>query len=585
MNLSKFMAPEESIVIIPTNEEEEGEEAEVVQMAESDWTGPYEGKRGGTYWVHKQSKTVEYSKQNPGTSSKGDISSGDGESDFDPKDLPTAEALIDSESGLLSKEGAGQVKSTFRNMLTSTTPEETEQHKQGFLGWLGTQAKSVVSNVVKGLINIASRIANSPEVQALGKLAKGVLIHLGGIAAALGLVAASTYIPGLLPTTMPILAKIGLAIPIGLGVAHGVKGIINKTTQKAGAVLAQHAEEGEGKWITIGAKEDEDGKKKGGSHVFVKDGKIEKGASSLVGHSPSSIPKKSKDSNKSSSITIDKPKEESKIPSEIQNPSGEKKMEPIETRFEHRDPDGYTVKIDEYGHLKVGKNNQNKSYSLLEPKELTSATRKKLQNAGANPDDFMEINGEPIRKTAVPTIQKAVQAHRKLKDLSRDEESGSYGVVSAPTMTFQYENNGSLSSDSIEVPLREDSPQIFKRRFLQQWHGSNRDPQEAYAKMQELVRLQLEKLPDNPFVQSNAWVVGIHPIPDHVRSQIEKKKEARQKSEDYLNSKKKEAKDTGKPVVVDVMTKDTEKEEGLAIYHRMVNPDGSFETKFIGYGY
>src|SRR5438552_19046997 len=46
---------------------------------------------------------------------------------------------------------------------------------------------------------------------------------------------------------------------------------------------------GDGRWITIGGRAGQDGKRHGGSPVFVRNGRIEKGHPSLVGKSISNI--------------------------------------------------------------------------------------------------------------------------------------------------------------------------------------------------------------------------------------------------------------------------------------------------------
>lgn len=53
--------------------------------------------------------------------------------------------------------------------------------------------------------------------------------------------------------------------------------------QRQGEVGRYGKDEGNGRWITIGAEEGEDGKKHGGSPVYIENGRITKGAPSLVG--------------------------------------------------------------------------------------------------------------------------------------------------------------------------------------------------------------------------------------------------------------------------------------------------------------
>jgi hypothetical protein len=90
--------------------------------------------------------------------------------------------------------------------------------------------------------------------------------------------------------------------------------------------------------------------------------------------------------------------------------------------------------------------------------------------------------------------------------------------VAAPDLTFQYSAEGQLdtSFNGTRTPLCEDAPAIYRDRFIRFWSGTrqgdglpNRDGEACWERLRDLVAKAREKLPDNPCLAEDAWLVGL----------------------------------------------------------------------------
>lgn len=257
-----------------------------------------------------------------------------------------------------------------------------------------------------------------------------------------------------------------------------------------------------------------------------------------------------------------------------------------ETTYEAGD---YRVSVHpERGSIELSSQRGKQGASLTLPKPVSGKLEQTIRSAGLDPKAFVEVGGVAVRKEAAEVIEKAYHARKRLKDMERAEEEGSYGSTFAPEVTFQYSPEGQESpGEGMKMPLREDSPAIYRRRMMQQWHGS-KHADKVWIRLQELVQAKLEKLPDNKFVQQEAWLAGLAPMPEDVKQSIETQRTKRQSRKDWVDGQFAAAKKTGKPVVLSVdmgeQPDNDPDEKGGPIRTTYAMPDGTKKTETT-YGY
>jgi hypothetical protein len=79
-----------------------------------------------------------------------------------------------------------------------------------------------------------------------------------------------------------------------------------------------------------------------------------------------------------------------------------------------------------------------------------------------------------------------------------------------PNLTCQYSAMGELDTSAPcgSTPFTPDARAEFKRSFFERWSRVG-DPEPLWERLRFLLQEQLDRLPDNPFVQRDAWTVGI----------------------------------------------------------------------------
>lgn len=100
-------------------------------------------------------------------------------------------------------------------------------------------------------------------------------------------------------------------------------------------------------------------------------------------------------------------------------------------------------------------------------------------------------------------------------------------TIYVPTITYQYSNEGHLDNGAptpfVFTPDVRERFQIWFSRQYPEYPG-------AYERLQTLLREQLDELPDNPIVQSEAWVAG---VTDEQNSHVRGWYEAYESEQDY----------------------------------------------------
>jgi hypothetical protein len=91
--------------------------------------------------------------------------------------------------------------------------------------------------------------------------------------------------------------------------------------------------------------------------------------------------------------------------------------------------------------------------------------------------------------------------------------------IYGPQITYQYCDEGELDCSTgggctIEIPTAsitcaEDIRGGWQTDFFRRWANSNRGAERVFARLQERMRSQLQRLPDNPFVQRAAYLAGV----------------------------------------------------------------------------
>lgn len=91
--------------------------------------------------------------------------------------------------------------------------------------------------------------------------------------------------------------------------------------------------------------------------------------------------------------------------------------------------------------------------------------------------------------------------------------------IYGPGITYQYSNEGEIDSsmggghspevDPFEIYRADDIRRLWQESFLNQWGDSTRGNINVLKRLKELMTKQLERLPDNPFVQREAFLVGV----------------------------------------------------------------------------
>jgi hypothetical protein len=131
-------------------------------------------------------------------------------------------------------------------------------------------------------------------------------------------------------------------------------------------------------------------------------------------------------------------------------------------------------------------------------------------------------------------------------------------TIYGPGITYQYNNAGEINQqscgghspelDPFRIYRVDDIRSQWQASFLGQWSDSKRGASNVLGRLQELIKGQLERLPDNPFVMCDAFLVGVSDVPgdrvvgwvklaDSIRAEVQKEQE----NETELNLKKIEA--------------------------------------------
>lgn len=191
-----------------------------------------------------------------------------------------------------------------------------------------------------------------------------------------------------------------------------------------------------------------------------------------------------------------------------------------------------------------------------------------------------------------------VQAGVDDDELEMDFAEFMVGMVSAPDLTFQYSPLGELNTSSFytHTPLCEDAPTVYRARFIKHWTVLPEEPGDreyngevCWERLRELVGQSLQRLPDNPFVLEDAWLVSlVDEVParfrsmlDRLHGRIEKRREVKGKDADAETL----ARTTGEPQVLRTYVTDrccngNANECSFDQATEYVLPDGSRQTKF-----
>lgn len=104
------------------------------------------------------------------------------------------------------------------------------------------------------------------------------------------------------------------------------------------------------------------------------------------------------------------------------------------------------------------------------------------------------------------------------------------GMVPAPDLTYQYSDDGELSTSSLSTYtwLCEDAPALYHERFVRRWTipamdrpAGSLNGETCWLRLQELIGDVLRRLPDNPFVLEDAWLAGLtQEVPVRFRSML-----------------------------------------------------------------
>ena len=224
----------------------------------ANWQGPFEGPRGGRYWI---SPSGEHSYEGP----QGDDTP-DARAEVDdlakaaqdPKQVPRVAATIGQRlpglaSGIAGASGnreadtrlAGQMwadsatgsdpaaSKEMAGRLTAIASDTNAGSVRSKIGQLGSWLASLPVKAFKGLFEGIKSFAG----RAL-KAGGAIALHLGGIALGAGIIAAATLLPAVVPPAVAILA----AFPIGYAVRK-----IGRTTARATGRILGHSEGGE--WV------------------------------------------------------------------------------------------------------------------------------------------------------------------------------------------------------------------------------------------------------------------------------------------------------------------------------------------------
>lgn len=219
----------------------------------ANWQGPFEGERGGRYWL---SPSGERSYEGPQGTNKPDARkelNDLAQAARDPKQVPHVANAIgqrlpglaagiarasgnreadsrragavwaDSAAGVdpaTSKEMAGRLSS----IASDTNPSSAGGKVKQLASWLASLPVKAFTSVFKAIGSYAGNLLKSGL-----RVAGAVGLHLGAIALGAGIIAASTLLPAIVPGGVALLA----AFPIG----YGVKRLITGAGRKAGNLL------------------------------------------------------------------------------------------------------------------------------------------------------------------------------------------------------------------------------------------------------------------------------------------------------------------------------------------------------------
>ena len=221
--------------------------------------------------------------------------------------------------------------------------------------------------------------------------------------------------------------------------------------------------------------------------------------------------------------------------------------------------------------------------------------------------DDIKVNGKYVTPTLKlstnPGLKPLVEAHQQQTEARRqfdaaqqkitaEEDAHGVDTTYGPTLTYQYDPKGSRddsNGSSMELPLSEKTPEVYERRTRQSWansgsdYGSRVDHDQAWNRIQQLASENLARLPDNEFVQKDAWLAGVAPMPKHIAQQIAKGYERTAKRAEKKTEKERrrsegfaQARATGKPVAIDSWAHQVEESDNsLNIITEYALPDGT----------